>query len=117
MGVVRITLAVLAAVALATTLALLAVAAPAASKQRAATAAYCPDVVAREHDAKVAKVALNRANANVKLKLKALAHAKQTRKGVAAAQNALRIAKGRALDAKAAARDANGALADCASGA
>ena len=113
MGVVRVTLAVLAAAALAATLALLAVAAPAASQQRAATGAYCPDKDARLHDATVANTALKKANASVKLKTKAVAHAKQTHKGVAAAQKALAGAKGRAADAKAAAHDANAALADC----
>src|SRR4051794_26222770 len=80
MGVMRVTLAVLAAAALAATLALLAVAAPAASKQHAATGAYCPDKTARQHDATVANNALKKANANVKLKTKAVTHAKKTHK-------------------------------------
>jgi hypothetical protein len=112
-GVVRITLAVLAAAALAATLALLAVAAPAASKQHAATGAYCPDKDARLHDAAVANKALKKANATVKVKTKAVTHAKQTHKGVASAKKALTSAKGRAADAKAEAHDANAALADC----
>ena len=115
MGVMRVTLAVLAAAALAATLALLAVAAPAASKQHAATAAYCPDKDARTHDAAVANAALKKANANVRAKTKALTKAKSTHIGVARAQKNLRVAKGKALDAKAAAHDANAALADCAS--
>ena len=112
-GVIRVTLAVLAAVALAATLALLAVAAPAASQQRAATGDYCPDKTARQHDAAVAHKALTKANANVKLRAKALAKAKKTHKGIPAAQKNLRVAKGRAADARAESRDASAALADC----
>jgi membrane-bound lytic murein transglycosylase B len=115
MSVIRVTLAVLAAAALAATLALLAMAAPAASKQHAATGAYCPDKTSRQHDAAVAHKAVLKATKNVKLKTKALAKAKKThkKKVVAKAQKNLRIAKGRAADARAEAHDANAALADC----
>jgi hypothetical protein len=113
MTVIRVTIATLAAVALAATLALLALAAPAASKQHAATGAYCPDKTSRLHDATVASIALKEANTSVKAKAKTLAHAKKTHKGVLGATKALRNAKGNALDAKAAAHDANAALADC----
>ena len=113
MGSARVVIGVLAACALAATLAFLAVGAPAASRQHAAAAVYCPDKADRQKDLARANAAVRAATANVKAKAAALARAKKAGKGVAAAQRALKAAKARLADAKQAQKQARAALAEC----
>jgi hypothetical protein len=109
----RLAIAVLAACALAATLALLAFAAPSASRQHAGAAVYCPDKTSRQHDLAQANEDVKRAAAAVAAKQKALATAKRKHAGVAAAQKALRAAQARLVGAKQAQAGAKAALAEC----
>jgi hypothetical protein len=109
----RLAIAVVAACTLAATLALLAFAAPSASRQHAGAAVYCPDKMSRQQDLAQANAALKRAVATVAAKQKALATAKKKHNGVAAAEKALRAAQARLVGAKQAQAGAKAALAEC----
>ena len=109
----RLAIAVLAACALAATLALLAFAAPGASRQHAGAAVYCPDKKSRQHDLAQANADVKRAAATVAAKHQALAAAKRKGTGVAAAEKALRAALAQLVAAKQAQAGAKASLAEC----